>query len=159
MDSTKSGGVSRRLLVSSIGAAPIGAAIPINAARATPDDPLVEACQAWLALKARQEYLHRTYGTVEARVWRQIPRGQRTEDNMQSCADGRLLLSMKTEFEAWPGENVRLLRRIRGMRAQHIDGVLSKMQITADGMDAEHDVYEHRVLVSAIADIKRMFSL
>lgn len=159
MDSTKSSGVSRRLLVGAVGASPIASIIPIKAARAAPDDPLVEACNAWLARKAHQEYLHRTYGTVEARAWRQIPRGQRNEDNLQTCADGRLLLSMENELEAWPSESTKLLRRIRRMRAQHIDGIVGKIQITADGMDAEHDVHEHRVLVSAIADIQRLFAL
>jgi hypothetical protein len=33
------------------------------------------------------------------------------------------------------------------------------MQIAADGMDAEHYPGEHRVLVSAIADIKALFAL
>lgn len=66
---------------------------------------------------------------------------------------------MDNELEAFPSESARLLRRIRRMRAQHIDGVIGKMQITANGMDAEHDIYEHRVLVSAIADIQRLFSL
>ncbi len=159
MDSTKSRGVSRRLLVGAVGASSVSSLIPFNAPRARPDDPLVKDCNAWLVRKARQEYLHRTYGTVEARVWKQIPRGQRSEDNLQACADGRLLLSMEKELEAFPSESTRLLRRIRRMRAQHIDGVIGKMQITANGMDAEHDIYEHRVLVSAIADVQRLFSL
>ena len=162
LDSTKSdasGGVSRRLLMSAVGAAPAACALPINASRAASDDPLVVACQAWLTRKARQEYLHRTHGTVEERVWAQIPHEQRSDEQMRACADGRLLLSMEAELEAWPSESAKLLRRIRRMRAQNIDGVVGKLQITADGMDAEHDVYEHRVLVSAIADVKRLFSL
>lgn len=145
--------------MSAVGAAPAACALPISAPRAAPDDPLVAACQAWLTLRERLNYLHRTHGTVEERVWEQIPYKERSDERLRACADGRLLLSMDAEFKAWPTESAKLLRRIRRMRAQNIDGVVGKLQITADGMDAEHDAYEHRILVSAIADIKRLFSL
>lgn len=160
MRSARTRPLSRRGLIAAAAAGPAMGALAPKLPHAAPGDPLRAACDAWLAGHERMNEIYRTYGDVEARLWEEMnERGAFNKALLRRYPSGRIILSMDAELKAWPPVGRRLLHRIRRTRALNIEGVLGKLQIGADGLDAEFQPDEHRVLASGIADLKRLVGL
>lgn len=143
---------SRRKVVAGLSAAPIAA--QGDFAKAALADPVLVLCAHYNDLLRRHDALLRAWGDHEAwlganRDWYKL-----SKTAQDAVPEAGLLDSIDNELDACMGERVRVLRRLRAISARTIAGAIAKLGIVAEFIEPGDYPAAHRVLLSAIADLR-----
>lgn len=79
-----------------------------------------------------------------------------SDAEQRDVPEGRLLDSIDNELDASMGECVRVMRRLRAIPARTITGAAAKLSIVAEFIEPGDYPAAHRVLLSAIADLRAL---
>lgn len=146
--------LSRRKVVAALSSAPLLA--QGDFAKAAQADPVLVLCAHYGDLLRRREALMRAWGDHEAwladnRDWFKLDKaGQR------AVPEGGLLDALDDEYDRCVGEGVRVMRRLRSVPARTLAGAAAKLSVVAEFIEPDDYPAAHRVLVSAIADLRAM---
>lgn len=144
--------LSRRKVVAALGSVPLLTDGKFTAAAAA--DPVLVLCAHYGELARRQEHLMRQWGDREA--WLGDHRDWFSLSNTQQRAlpEAQLLYAIDEEYDRCVRAGVRVVRRLRAVPALTVDGATAKLSVVADVIDPEDYPGAHRVLLSAIADLR-----
>lgn len=147
--------LSRRKVVAALGSAPLLADSKLTAT-ATTADPVLLLCTDYGELARRQELLMRQWGDREA--WLGDDRDWFNLSKAEQCAlpEAQLLYSIDAEYERCVRTGVHIVRRLRSVPALTVDGAAAKLSVVAEVIDPEDYPGAHRVLLSAIEDLRAM---
>lgn len=143
---------SGRRLVSGMGAVPF---VPATTApNAIEADPVLFLCKRYGELSRQgDELLHQWSDCedwlVKHRGWLGLgPEEQR------ALPEARALDALDAEYNQMTRTQAALLRRLRRIEARTLAGVVGKLRIVAEAIEPEDYPSEHRLLQSAIADLR-----
>jgi hypothetical protein len=144
--------LSRRKVVAALGSAPLLADGKVTAATAA--DLLLLLCAHYGELARRQERLLRQWGDREAwlgdnRDWFSLSKAEQ-----RALPEAQLLYAIDDEYERCVRAAVRIVRRLRDVPALTVDGAAAKLSVVAEVIDPEDYPGVHRVLLSAIEDLR-----
>lgn len=143
---------SRRKVVAGLSAAPL--ATQGDVAKAALADPVLVLCAHYNDLLRRNDVLLRAWSDHEAwladnRDWFKLSKAAQ-----DAAPEAGLLDSIDNELDACMGERIRVLRRLRAIPARTIAGAAAKLGIVAEFIEPGDYPAAHRVLLSAIADLR-----
>lgn len=146
--------LSRRKVVAALGAAPLLADGKFTAAAVA--DPVLVLCAHYGELARRQERLMRQWGDREAwlgdnRNWFNLSKAEQ-----RALPEAPLLYAIDAEYDRCVRAGVRIVRRLRALPALTVDGAAAKLSVVAEVIDPEDYPGAHRVLLSAIEDLRAM---
>lgn len=146
--------LSRRKVVAALSSAPLLA--QGDFAKAAQTDPVLVLCAHYGDLLRRRDALMRAWGDHEAwladhRNWFDLSKAEQ-----RALPEGALLNALDDEYDRCVGEGVRVMRRLRSIRARTIAGAAAKLSVVAEFIEPGDYPAAHRVLVSAIADLRAM---
>jgi len=144
--------LSRRKVVAALGSAPLLADGKFTAAAAP--DPVLLLCEHYGELARRQELLLRQWGDREAwlddnRDWFSLSKSEQ-----RSLPEAQLLYAIDAQYDRYVRAGVRIVRRLRDVPALTVDGAAAKLSVVAEIIDPEDYPGAHRVLLSAIEDLR-----
>lgn len=145
---------SRRAVVAALGSAPLlagGKFTPVAAA-----DPVLVLCAHYAELARRQELLMRQWGDREAwlgdnRDWFKLSKAEQ-----RALPEAQVLYAIDEDYDRCVRAGVRIVRRLRTLPALTVDGAAAKLSVVAEVIDPEDYAGAHRVLLSAIEDLRTM---
>jgi hypothetical protein len=146
--------LSRRKVVAALGSTPLLANGKFTAAVAA--DPVLMLCAHFGELAQGQERLLRQWGDREAwlidnRNWFKF-----SDAEQRALPEAQLLYAIDDEYERCERAGVRIIRRLRSVPALTADGAAAKLSVVADVIEADDYPSAHRVLLSAIEDLRAM---
>lgn len=146
--------LSRRTVVAALGSVPLLADGKVAAAVAA--DPVLVLCAHYGELARRQEFLLRRWGDREAwlgdnRNWFSLSKAEQ-----RALPEAQLLYAIDEEYDRCVRAGVRIVRRLRALPALTVDGAAAKLSVVAEVIDPEDYPGAHRVLLSAIEDLRAM---
>lgn len=144
--------LSRRKVVAALGSAPLIANGKVAAAAAA--DPVLLLCAHYGELARRQEFLMRQWGDREAwlgdnRDWFRLSKVEQ-----RALPEAQVLYAIDEEYESCVRAGVRIVRRLRAVPALTVEGTAAKLSVVAEVIDPEDYPGAHRVLLSAIEDLR-----
>ncbi|GIK48515.1 MAG: hypothetical protein BroJett013_12120 [Alphaproteobacteria bacterium] len=144
--------LSRRKVVAALGSAPLLADGRVTAAAAA--DPVLLLCAHYRELARRQELLIRRWGDREAwlgdnRDWFNLSKAEQ-----RALPEAQLIYAIDAEYDRCVRTGVRIIRRLRAVPALTVDGAAAKLSVVAEVIDPEDYPGAHRVLLSAIEDLR-----
>lgn len=144
--------LSRRKVVAGLGSAPL-----LSDSKAAPPadaDPVLVLCAHYGELTRRQERLMRQWGDREAwlgdnRNWFKLSKAEQ-----RALPEAQLLYAIDEDYDRCVRAGVRIVRRLRTVPALTIEGAAAKLSVVAEIIDPEDYPGAHRVLLSAIEDLR-----
>ncbi len=146
--------VSRRKLVAGMSAAPWLTDGRLAAPAAA--DPVLVLCAHYADLMRHGDTLLRRWSAREDwlathRDWFNL-----SDAAQKRLPEAQLLALIDAEYERCTREGAQVLRRLRKMPALTIEGATAKVRVAADAIDPDDYPSAHRVLLSAIADLRAL---
>jgi hypothetical protein len=146
--------LSRRKVVAALSSAPLLA--QGDFAKAALADPVLVLCAHYGDLLRRRETLMRAWGDHESwlaanRNWFTLSKAEK-----RAVREGQLLHDLDDEVDRCVGEGVKVMRRLRSVPARTIAGAAAKLSVVAEFIEPDDYPAAHRVLLSAIADLRAM---
>ena len=146
--------LSRRKVVAALGSAPLLADGKVIAAVAA--DPVLLLCAHYGELARHQERLMRQWGDREAwlgdnRDWFNLSKAEQ-----RALPEAQLLFAIDADYERCVRAGVRIVRRLRDVPALTVHGAAAKLSVVAEVIDPEDYPGAHRILLSAIEDLRVM---
>ncbi len=146
--------LSRRKVVARLGSAPLLAHGEFaNAALA---DPVLVLCAHYGDLLRRRDAIMRAWGDHEAWLADNHDWFKLSKAEQRAVPEGRRLNQLDDQFDRCVGEGVRVMRRLRSVPAVTIPGAAAKLSVVAEFIEPDDYPAAHRVLLSAIADLRAM---
>lgn len=144
--------LSRRKVVAALGSAHLLTDGKSTAAAAA--DPVLVLCAHYGELARRQELLLRQWGDREAwlgdnRDWFKLSKSEQ-----RALPEAQLLYAIDEEYDRCVRAAVRIVRRLRAVPALTVNGAAAKLSVVAEVIDPEDYPGAHRVLLSAIEDLR-----
>lgn len=146
--------LSRRKVVAVLSSAPLLA--QGDFAKAALADPALVLCAHYGDLLRRREALMRAWGDHEAWLADNYDWFKLSKAEQRAVPEGRRLDALDEEFDRCVGKGVRMMRRLRAVRARTIVGAAAKLSVVAEFIEPDDYPAAHRVLVSTIADLRAM---
>lgn len=144
--------LSRRKVVAALGSAPLLADGKFTAAAAA--DPVLLLCAHYGELAQRQELLMRQWGDREAWLGKNRDWFKLSKAEQQALPEAQLLYAIDEEYDRCVRAGVRIIRRLRAVPALTVDGAAAKLSVIAEVIDPEDYPGAHRVLLSAVEDLR-----
>lgn len=144
--------LSRREVVAALGSVPLltdGQFTAVDAA-----DPVLVLCAHYGELVRRQERLMRQWGDREAWLGDHLDWFSLSKAEQRALPEAQLLYAIDEEYDRCVRAGVRVVRRLRTVPALTVDGAAAKLSVVAEVIDPEDYPGAHRVLLSAIADLR-----
>lgn len=148
------GRLSRRKLVAGMSAAPWLSDLEMPHTVAA--DPVLVLCGHYADLVRRGETLLRRWSDREAWLGKHRNWFRLSEDEQRRLPEAQLLYAIDAEYERCTRECARLLRRLRAVPAVTVEGAIAKLSIAAEAIEPDDYPSAHRVLLSAIADLRAL---
>lgn len=146
--------LSRRTLVASMGATPLLNGAPLPPAVAA--DPVLLLCGQYADLTRRGDMLLLRWSDYEGWLGKNRNYYRLSDEEAKKLPEAQLLFAIDEEYHRCLVECTRLMRRIRSIPAVTIAGAIAKLSIAAEAIDPDDFPSGHRVLVSAISDLRTM---
>ncbi len=146
--------LSRRKVVAGMGSVPL--LTQAKLAKATEADPVLLLCAHYGDLLRRQETLMRRWGDREAWLAKHRNWFLLSKEAQRALPEAQALYAIDVEYESCVREGVRVMRRLRAVPALTIEGAAAKLSVVADAMEPDDYPSAHRVLTSAIADLRAL---
>jgi hypothetical protein len=146
--------LSRRKLVAGMSAAPWLA--DGRLARTAAADPVLLLCGHYGDLVRRGDTLLRRWSDREAWLGKHRNWFSLSEADQKRLPEAQLLYAIDAEYERCTRECAQLLRRLRSVTAVTVEGAIAKLSIAAEAIEPDDYPSAHRVLLSAIADLRAL---
>ncbi|MBX3427945.1 MAG: hypothetical protein KF779_00025 [Hyphomonadaceae bacterium] len=146
--------LSRRKLVAGMSAAPWISEPKL--ARAAATDPVLVLCGHYADLIRHGEALLRRWSDREAWLGKHRDWFGLSDDEQKRLPEAQVLYAIDAEYERCTRECVRVLRRLRNVPAVTVAGAIAKLSIAAEAIEPDDYPSAHRVLLSAIADLRAL---
>ncbi len=146
--------LSRRKVVAGMGSVPLLRQAKL--AKAAEADPVLLLCAHYGDLLRRQDALMRRWGDREAwlathRDWFSL-----SKEAQRALPEAQALYTIDEEYDRCVREGVRVMRRLRSVPALTVEGAAAKLSVVAEAMEPDDYPSAHRVLLSAIADLRAL---
>jgi hypothetical protein len=146
--------LSRRKLVAGMSAAPW--LCDVELARAATADPVLVLCGHYADLVRHGETLLRRWSDREAWLGKHRDWFRLSDDEQKLLPEAQLLYAIDAEYERCTRECTRVLRRLRNVPAETVEGAIAKLSIAVEAIEPDDHAGAHRVLLSAIADLRAL---
>jgi hypothetical protein len=146
--------LSRRKLVAGMSAAPWLADAKL--ARAAAADPVLVLCGHYGDLVRQGENLLRRWSDREAWLGKHRNWFGLSDEEQKRLPEARVLYAIDAEYEHCTRACAQVLRRLRNVPAVTAEGAIAKLRIVAEAIEPDDCPSAHRVLLSAIADLRAL---
>lgn len=146
--------LSRRKLVAGMGGAPLLADAKL--APAVKADPVLLLCAHYGDLVRRSAALMRRWSDYEGWLGKHRNYYGLSKEEARRLPEARLLFELDDEYWRCQREGVRVLRRLRQVPARTLAGAIAKLCVVAEDIDPDELPSAHRVLLSAISDLRAL---
>jgi hypothetical protein len=146
--------LSRRKLVAGMSAAPW--LTDVELARAAAADPVLVLCGHYADLMRHGEMLLRRWSDHEAWLGKHRDWFRLSDDEQKQLPEAQLLYAIDAEYEQCTRECARVLRRLRSVPAVTVEGAIAKLSIATEAIEPDDYPSAHRVLLSAITDLRTL---
>jgi len=146
--------LSRRKVVAGMGSVPL--LTQAKLAKATEADPVLFLCAHYGDLLRRQEALMRRWGDREAWLAKHRNWFSLSKEAQRALPEAQALYVIDEEYDRCVRESVRVMRLLRAVPARTVEGAAAKLSVVAEVMEPDDYPSAHRVLTSAIADLREL---
>ena len=146
--------LSRRKLVAGMSAAPWLSDVRLT--RAMAGDPVLVLCGHYADLARHGDILLRRWSDREAWLGKHQDWFSLSDDEQKRLPEAQLLYAIDAEYERCTRECIRVMRRLRSVPAVTVEGAIAKLSIAAEAIEPDDYPSAHRVLLSAIADLRAL---
>ncbi|MBY0567334.1 MAG: hypothetical protein K2P70_08485 [Hyphomonadaceae bacterium] len=146
--------LSRRKLVAGMSVAPWLSDVRLT--RAMAGDPVLVLCGHYADLVRHGEILLRRWSDHEAWLGKNRNWFGLSDVEQKRLPEAQLLYAIDAEYERCTRECARVLRRVRNVPAVTVEGAIAKLSIAAESIEPDDYPSAHRVLLSAIGDLRAL---